>query len=153
ETSTGQLSTPAATPTPAGPAPTPTTNPSAYPFHFKPVGQPPTDCGSGNRVYDCNDSDPNNGLQYIQGHVLDAKGNGLSGYNVRMDFYGNSLTVGTEGDGLFTLILSNNCPIQTRVYTVYIVDGQGHQASDKHEVDYSNCNTAGVFHFDFVRNS
>jgi hypothetical protein len=32
-----------------------------------------------------------------------------------------------------------------------IVDGSGKQSSDIHMVHYTNCNLAGEFHFDFVR--
>lgn len=135
-----------ATPTPAA-----TATPN-YPFMSKSVNTAPIDCGNGNRV-PCVDSAPNGGLQYIQGHVVDKNGNGLSGYNLEMTFYGNSVTVGTEGDGLFTFTLSTTCPVEHRVYNIFIVDGQGHQSSDSHQVVYDNCNQAGEFHFDFVKTS
>jgi len=50
-------------------------------------------------------------------------------------------------------VISNSCAIENRVYNVYIVDGQGRQASNMYTVNYSNCNVAGEFHFDFVQNS
>ena len=84
---------------------------------------------------------------------MDKSGNGLVGFNLTWTFYGNSETVGTEGDGIFTLHISNTCPIEHRVYNVFITDGQGHQASDMRTVTYDNCNTAGEFHFDFVKQS
>ncbi len=136
ETSTGQ---PAATPTPAF---TPTPTPAPYVFLSKGVNTPPINCGGSNRV-PCVDSAPNTGTQYVQGHVMDKSGNGLSGFVLNMDFYGNRLTTGTEGDGLFTFILSSDCPIQHREYTIYVVDGSGNQVSDKKTVVYDNCNTAG----------
>ena len=144
ETTTGQ---PAATPTPAF---TPTPTPQPFVFLSKGVNTPPIDCGSSNRV-PCVDSAPNAGSQFVQGHVLDKSGNGLGGFNVMWTFYGNNETVGNEGDGLFTLHISNTCPIEHRVYDVFVVDGQGKQVSDKHQVVYDNCNTAGEFHFDFVK--
>ncbi|HUZ78366.1 MAG TPA: hypothetical protein VMV93_12375 [Chloroflexota bacterium] len=156
ETAQGQplaTPTPAATATPVGPTATPTVNPALFPFISKSVNTPPIDCGNGNRVTDCNDSDPNAGTQYIQGHVLDKSGNGLSGYTLEMTYYGNSVMAGTEGDGLFTFILSNSCPAQNLTYQVFVVDGQGRQSSDMRTVNYTNCNTAGVFHFDFVKTS
>ncbi|MFI5269780.1 MAG: hypothetical protein ACHQ7M_20575, partial [Chloroflexota bacterium] len=133
-----------------GPTPTPTVNPAAFPFISKGVNTPPVDCGSGNRV-PCVDSAPNSGTQYIQGHVVDKNGSGLSGYTLNMDFYGNRATTGTEGDGLFTFTISTSCPAEQRIYNIYVVDGQGRQSSDMKTITYTNCNTAGEFHFDFVK--
>jgi hypothetical protein len=141
-----------ATPTPVAtntPVATPT---PVYPFQYKSVNTAPIDCGNGNRV-PCVDSAPNAGLQYVQGHVLDKNGQGLVGYNVTWTFYGNLQTTGTEGDGTFTLTIATTCPIEHRVYNVFITDGSGHQASDAHQVVYDNCNQAGEFHFDFVKTS
>lgn len=149
ETAQGQslaTPTPVATATPVA-TPTPT-----FPFISKSVNTPPIDCGGSNRV-PCVDSAPNAGAQFVQGHVVDKSGNGLVGFNLTWTFYGNSETVGTEGDGIFTLHISNTCPIEHRVYNVFITDGQGHQASDMRTVTYDNCNTAGEFHFDFVKQS
>jgi hypothetical protein len=147
ETAQGQ---PLATPTPVAtntPVATPT---PTYPFRYKPVNVAPIDCGGSNRV-PCVDAAPNAGLQYVQGHVVDQNGNGLAGYNVTWTFYGNTETTGTEGDGIFTLQISGNCPVEHRVYNVFITDGAGHQSSDAHQVVYDNCNVAGEFHFDFVK--
>jgi hypothetical protein len=149
ETAQGQ---PAATPTPIATA-TPTATPvPQFGFLSKDVTTAPMDCGNGNRV-PCVNSAPNAGLQYVQGHVVDKNGNGVCCFNVTMAFYGNTITVGTEGDGLFTHTLSSNCPIETRVYNFYITDGSGKQASDMKTITYTNCNNAGEFHFDFVKQS
>jgi hypothetical protein len=147
ETAQGQ---PLATPTPAATATPVATATPTFQFQSKSVNTPPVDCGGSNRV-PCVDSAPNAGTQFIQGHVLDTNGNGLSGYNLQLNAYGNITTVGTEGDGLFSFILSNNCPIEHRAYQIMVVDGQGHQVSDVHTVSYDNCNSAGEFHFDFVK--
>jgi hypothetical protein len=101
----------------------------------------------------CVDSAPNGGAQFVQGHVIDKNGNGLSGFNLKWTFYGNSETVGTEGDGIFTFHISNTCPIENRTYNIFIVDGAGNQSSNMYTVNYSNCNVAGEFHFDFVKQS
>jgi hypothetical protein len=56
-------------------------------------------------------------------------------------------------DGSFTLVISNSSPIENRVSSVYIVNGQGRQSSNVYTVNYSNCNAAGEFHFDFIQNT
>gem|GEM_PF-1292257 len=154
ETSDKKVNAPAptATPTPAATAtPTPAPVPATA-FSSKEVTTPPTDCGSGNRV-PCLASAPNGGDQFIQGHVLERNGNGVAGVTVLVTAYGKSYPNVSEGDGLFTFTLSTNCPKENRTYTVFLVDGSGNQISDARVVNYSDCNVAGEFHFDFVRNS
>jgi hypothetical protein len=147
ETAAGNLS---ATPTPiATPTPTATPKPQ-FPYRSKDVTSPPQDCGSGNRV-PCQSSAPNLGAQYIQGHVIDQSGNGIGGITVRTAFYGKYVDNSTEGDGLFTFNISSTCPKQAEVFSIFIVDGSGNQASDTRTVSYSDCASAGEFHFDFVK--
>ena len=141
---------PLATPTPvATNTPVATATPT-YPFKSKSVNTAPIDCGNGNRV-PCVDSAPNAGTQFVEGHILDTNGNALAGYVVQMNYYGNTAQSGSGGDGLFGFTLNVNCPIQNLTYTFFVVDGQGHQSSDPVTINYTNCNTAGEFHFDFVK--
>lgn len=154
ETSTGIVNspTPAATPTPlASPTPTATPKPS-YPYVSKEVNVAPTDCGSNNRV-DCNPTDPNAGVEFIQGHVMDPSGNGLGGVQLQYSIYDYSAKITTESDGLFTVTIGTSCRSGVYPVSVWVVDGSGNRISDVHTITYSNCNVAGVFHFDFVRTS
>jgi hypothetical protein len=132
---------------------------TGYAWHWKAVNTPPIDCGPSQSFLGwlppdqvpCVDSAPNAGTQYIQGHVLDKNGNGVGGIIVQASAYGNNYDGTTQPDGVFSIILSTSCPIENRAYSVYIVDGQGRQSSDAYTVNYSNCNLAGEFHFDFVQ--
>ncbi|HEX6512547.1 MAG TPA: hypothetical protein VF157_09635 [Chloroflexota bacterium] len=145
----------AAAPVPASPA----ASPSQYPWHSKSVSTPPVDCGAQQvfigwlvpHAVPCVDSAPNAGTQYVQGHVLDNKGNGVSGMIVRVTAYGNTLIdTGSDQDGTFSAVLSTDCPA-ARTYSVFIVDSQGRQSSDAYAVNYTSCNVAGEFHFDFIQ--
>ncbi|HLY67641.1 MAG TPA: hypothetical protein VKU60_19035, partial [Chloroflexota bacterium] len=144
----------------AAPAPMPQTS-SQYPWVWKSVNTPPVDCGANQVILGwlplhqvpCIDSAPNAGVQYVSGHVLNKDGSYVSGFVIQATAYGNNYDTNTNDDGTFTLVLSNSCPLENRVYSVYIVDGQGRQSSNVYTVNYSNCNVAGEFHFDFVKNS
>jgi len=144
------IATPVATATPIATATATATPKPAFPYLSKEVTTPPIDCGSGNRV-PCLASAPNAGSQYIQGHVIDQSGNGISGITVRAVAFGNVLNQVSEADGLFTVNFASNCPKENRPYQVFIIDGNGNPISDVRTVNYSDCNVAGEFHFDFVR--
>jgi len=151
---------PAAPPS-AGPATGPQTSAPAsqYAWAWKGVNTPPVDCGA-NQVLlgylaphqtPCADSLPNTGLQFIQGHILDQKGTGVAGIIVQATAYGNNYDGTSDQDGTFGIIISNSCPIENRVYSLYIIDGQGRQSSNVYTVNYSDCRVAGEFHVDFVK--
>jgi plastocyanin len=147
-------------PAPAPPAPVVATPapPIQYPWMWKPVTTAPADCGPTqvqlgwlpSHAIPCVDSAPNTGTQYISGHVLLPNGSYLSGYVVRATAYGINYDQGTDQDGYFSMVISTSCPIENRVYSLYIIDSQGRQSSNVYTVNYSNCNLAGEFHFDFV---
>jgi len=159
ETSSGQPGPGGATPTPTGPTPTPL--PAAtptlvatgnFPWMSKLVNTPPTNCGAAPNV-PCIDSGPNTGIQYVKGHIMDKSGNVVSGITVEASFYGNHVFQSSGADGTWSFEIADNCPLQTRVYDFFIVDAQGHQSSDIKEITYTNCASAGEFHFDFVKTS
>jgi hypothetical protein len=158
ETSSGAVNapTPTVTPTPLATATpvataTPTAAPRpAFPYVSKEVTAPPQDCGSS---VPCQAAAPNLGQQYITGHVLDPSGNGLSGVSLRLTYYGNSSDVQTAYDGKFTFVLSTTCPQTPLTFNVFVIDGSGNPISDTRTINYTNCNVAGEFHFDFVRTS
>ena len=153
ETSAGVVNapTPTATPTPAATA-TPTATPRpAFPYVSKDVNAPPVDCGPNNRV-SCTESDPNQGTQFIQGHIVDRNGNGIGGVPMQaVSNYGLLIKTQTEGDGLFTFIIGTNCPPGPVVWTVTVTDSNGNPISDPHSITYTDCKVAGSFHFDFVK--
>ena len=153
-----------AAPAPAAAAPSaqPASAPSTqYPWMWKSITIAPTDCGPSqvllgwlpSHQIPCVDSAPNVGTQYISGHVLLKTGTYLAGYVVRTTAYGINYDQGTDQDGYFSMVISTSCPVENRVYNLYIIDGQGRQSSNVYTVNYSNCNLAGEFHFDFVATS
>lgn len=142
-----------ATPTPV---PTPTATPApkpAFPYMAKEVTTPPTDCGGPPNV-PCVASAPNRAGPFITGHVLDPNGNGISGITVRYTYYGNVGNTTTSSDGKFYIAMGGTqCPSTPLTFNVFVVDGSGNQVSDVRTVNYTDCNVAGEFHFDFVRTS
>ena len=143
---------PPAPPPPPAPVATPVPN---YPFLSKGVNTPPINCSasSAQGQVACFDSVPNPASQYVSGHIMDKSGGAIAGIIVNENAYGNNYQTSSGPDGKWVINLSGNCPIEHRVYQLYVVDGQGHQSSDIHAITYDNCNTAGEFHFDFVRQS
>ncbi len=131
---------------------------SGWAWRSKDINDPPVNCGPAQRFLGwlpphqtpCSDSAPNAGTQYVQGHVMDRNGKGVGGMIVRASIYGNNYDATSDQDGTFSIVLSVSCPIEDRVYSVFIIDGRGQQSSDVRSVNYSNCNIAGEFHFDFV---
>ncbi|MCL4508376.1 MAG: hypothetical protein M1296_02490 [Chloroflexi bacterium] len=154
ETANGTVNAPVPTPTPtpaATPSPTPTPVPQ-FPYTSKDVTTPPLDCGSNNRV-PCVSSAPNAGVQYIQGHILDNNGNGLGGVPFEVTYYSTVYHGVSESDGLFDFTISTSCPQTPLTFNVFVVDSNGNRISDVRTVNYTNCNQAGEFHFDFIRTS
>ncbi len=155
ETSTGVS---AATPTPVAPTPTPT---PAFAYHSKEVTDPPVDCNGDPNVsaIPCLAQAPNAGSQYIKGRIMDPKGNHLQGVTVQATVAGSVLQFVSAGDGTFTFNIAGagsptgSCPPYSLTYQIMVLDDKGGQASDIRSVTYNgNCNVAGEFHFDFVRN-
>lgn len=146
--------TPPAPPAPPAPAATPV---PSYPFLSKRVTDPPRNCGQtyGDPNYvPCDDSDPNGGSQRVYGHIMDKNGGAISGIIVQALAYGNTYNANaSDSNGVWSFTISATCPVEHRVYQFYVVDGSGHQSSDMHTITYDNCNTAGEFHLDFVRQS
>ena len=147
-------------PTVAPPAPTPTPQlAQQYAWAWKSVSTPPTDCGASQVLlgwlaphrFSCDDTDPNAGTQFISGHTLDQAGHPVAGIIVRATAYGNNYDGGSDQDGTFGIIISQSCPIENRIYNLYVIDGQGRQSSNVFTVNYSNCNIAGEFHVDFIK--
>lgn len=157
------VAAPPAAPAPAAPAAAPAPAPASteslsWPWVWKPVGTAPTDCGSSqvqlgwlpSHQIPCTDSAPNSGVQYISGHILQQSGAFVPGIVVRTTAYGINYDQGSDQDGYFSMVISTTCPIENRVYNLYVIDGQGRQSSNVYTVNYSNCNLAGEFHFDFI---
>ena len=154
--------------TPGGLQPTPTAvpaperaAPAGLAFVSKDVATSPIDCGGGNRV-PCVSSAPNNGTFYVQGHAMDKNGQGIAGLMVQTSNTGGGgiSSATTEADGLFTIVLfqsgniaNSYCPAFpfARIYSVWLADSAGRVLSDTRTFPYTNCATAGEFHFDFVK--
>lgn len=157
ETSDGVVNTPA-TPTPAAtPTPVATATPTAaprpaFPYQSKEVTTPPQDCGAPPNV-PCLASAPNAGTEFITGHVLDQSGNGIGGVTVRVTFYGNVSDNVSDSGGKFTFTIGAQCRPGPLTFNVFLVDGSGNPISDTRTVNYTDCNSAGEFHFDFIRTS
>jgi hypothetical protein len=154
ENAAGQLQAPAAPPTPVA-TPTP-----AFTFKSKQVTDPPVDCNGDPNLSSipCGYSFPNAGAQYIKGRVMDQKGNHLLFINVQANVAGTSQVVQTAGDGTFTFLIAGgmsptgNCPPYALDYQIFVLSPTGAPDSDTVNVHYDgNCNTAGEFHFDFVK--
>ena len=141
---------------PAAPTPTPTPAPKPavkpiYAWYFKKVSEPPTFCGPGLAFF-CIDSAPNAGSQYVGGHVIHKDGTLASGIVVqaRVTNVPNLLYSTTGDDGLFTIPFGINCPQGPINIDVWLVDGGGAVSSYTNHITYSDCRTAGEFHFDFL---
>jgi hypothetical protein len=146
---------PAAPASAATPAPTPIAAPTAkpvYPWYFKKVTDPPAQlCGAG-QAFPCIDSAPNEGTQYVGGHVIKKDGTVATGMIVQARIVGNqNLLFSTTGDdGLFNIAFGINCPAGPFGVDVWLVDGGMVLSSYINHITYTNCKQAGEFHFDFV---
>ena len=142
--------TPPPTPTPI-PQPTATPKP-VYPWYFKRPVDAPQMCG-GNFGLPCLDSAPNEGAQYISGHVIDQKGapvfgiviEARNGHDGNIQLYG-----GTDNSGLYNNLLYTSCPKTPESWDVFVIDGSNVLSSYVKTFQYTNCATAGEFHVDFV---
>jgi len=145
------IATPSApTATAAQPAPTPQL---VYSWYYKRVTEGVQLCGKG-QAFACVDSAPNAGTQYIGGHVMDKSGNPVAGIIVASSVNGKvTYSSPTGTDGLFSVLIATTCPADTRNYSLYIVDGSYRTSSYVKNITYTNCATAGEFHFDFIQAS
>ena len=132
----------AGTPQPAAPK-------LLYAWFYKRPSEPPQLCGPG-QGNPCVDSAPNQGTQYISGHVMDQHGMPVSGITVQAKNGSNPLFNTTDTTGYYSILLYTNCPSGPQSWDVYIVDGNNNLSSYVKTITYTNCVQAGEFHIDFV---
>jgi hypothetical protein len=132
-------------------SPTPTPKP-LFAWTYKRVTDPPIAlCGLG-WSYPCADSEPNEGTQYISGHIFKKDGTAATNMTVQARIRGVNgvLSSGTGDDGMFGITFAVNCPPGPIVMDVYIVDADFKLSSYTNHITYTNCREAGEFHFDFM---
>jgi hypothetical protein len=142
----------APTPTP-GPPPPPTPTPKPiYAWYFKKVSDPPVQmCGAG-QAFACIDTAPNEGTQYVAGHVINKDGTPAPGMIVQARVAGINLLYGTtDSNGLFSIPFATNCPAGPIPIDLYLVDGGFALSSYIDHLNYTDCRQAGEFHVDFVQ--
>jgi hypothetical protein len=135
-----------------GPPPPPTPTPKPiYSWYYKKVNDPPFVLCGPDKGVPCLDSAPNEGTQYVGGHVIKRDGTLASGMIVQARVGNADPTFSTTGDdGLFNILIATTCPAGPITLDVYLVDGGMKLSSYVNHVTYSNCRQAGEFHFDFV---
>ncbi|MFI5266786.1 MAG: hypothetical protein ACHQ7M_05345 [Chloroflexota bacterium] len=131
------------TPQPTGPK-------LLYTWFYKRPSEPPLICGPG-QGNPCVDSAPNQGTQYISGHVIDQHGMPAAGITVQAKSGSNPLFNSTDTTGYYSILLYTNCPSGPQSWDVYIVDGNNSLSSYVKTITYTNCAQAGEFHIDFVQ--
>lgn len=157
QTAVANLVTAQQTPTPRqSPAPTqavstpqPAGTKLLYTGFFKRPSEPPRICGSG-QGNPCLDSAPNQGTQYISGHVIDQHGLPVNGITVQAKSGSTVLFNSSDPSGYYSILLYTNCPSGPQPWDVYIVDGSNSLSSYVRTITYRNCADAGEFHIDFV---
>jgi hypothetical protein len=138
---------PPPTETPAPPTPTPAT---IYPWYWKRPTETPQMCGPG-FGNPCLDSAPNEGTQYVSGHVIDPRGQPVAGITVQAKNGDTVYFNSTDPAGYYSIPLYTNCPRGPASWDVYIVDVNQRLSSYVKTITYGNCAQAGEFHVDFVQ--
>ena len=129
--------------------PQPTATSLLYAWYFKRPVEPPQLCGPG-QGNPCVDSAPNQGTQYISGHVIDQHGKPAAGITVQAKSGATVLFNSTDTTGYYSILLYTACPSLAQSWDVYIVDTKDQQSSYVKTITYTNCAQAGEFHVDFV---
>jgi hypothetical protein len=144
---------PAAVATPAANAAQPSATKLLYSWFYKSPSEPPRLCGV-NQGNPCIDSAPNQGAQYISGHVLDQHGQPVQGIIIHARS-GSSppLYNSTDASGYYSILLYKTCPPGPQSWDVYVVDDNNSLSSYVKNFTYVNCAQAGEFHIDFVQAS
>jgi hypothetical protein len=136
---------PAATATPQATA----TPKPIYAWYYKRPQDQPQMCGVG-LGNPCLESAPNQGTQYVSGHIIDKHGAPVFGIIVQAKSGLNLQFASTDQTGYFSIPFGYNCPATPQNWDVYIVDGAGQLSSYVYTIHYSDCAKAGEFHIDFV---
>jgi hypothetical protein len=123
-----------------------------YAWFFKRPIEPPKICGPG-QGNPCLDSAPNQGTQYISGHVIDQRGSPVGGITVQAHSDSITLFNSTDSTGYYSILLYTSCPSLAQRWDVYIVDANNSLSSYVKTFTYRNCAEAGEFHIDFVQAS